>query len=161
MANLKKTQAIAMTSGTIHAVWTVVKGPLITLSYLESRSVHGMSTWIRWSPSAIKEEDKSVLMENWIDAALMDLYTCNQKIVLEAWLQVKTSFLHYAKEFPEQAQKLKELWNDFLNDCMFADELRETHAEDLRRDIQKLGQILDEGKRKNSSRSRKPGERHI
>ena len=155
MAHLDATKAVVMPSGTLHSVWTIVKGFVITLGYLESRSVQGMSYWIRWNPSAVKEEDKSILIENWTNAASMDLYTTNSRVVLESWLLVADSILQYAKEVSDQARRLSKLWSDYSNHYLFTEDLRRTYAPALLSSVRQLDENLDEYKRKSGNANKR------
>ena len=155
MAHLTSKSAIAMSAAVLHAVVTIVKGFVVTISFLESRSVQGMSTWIQCNPFAIYEEDKGTLIENWINAAEMDLYTMDQEVVLVAWLQVRESFLSYARGEPRQACALRDFWKPFLAHTMFGGEARETYEAGLKRDVQVLEEISKRPTERGSKRKEK------
>ena len=87
----------------------------------------------------------------------MDLYTSNRGVVLESWLLVEDSLLQYAKEVPDQARKLRDLWTEFLNHYTFTDELRRKYAQGLLSSVQKLDTIVENlpNKSKNADKVRK------
>ena len=114
MASVAGDESVIMPSGCLHAFITVSKGCLITASFLNTRSIQGMSAWIAYCPSAVEQEDKEHMIEMWILAAKLALYSHRSKTGLEGWSKVRSRMLHWVERRPIQNRQLRELWSEYF-----------------------------------------------
>ena len=160
MVPLDYTQALAIPSGCLHAVFTHTKGWLVTLGFMDTRTLKPMSACIAHNSSAIEGEDEEVMLQNWFGQQSSYLTVRHSEIALEAWRMTRSTLLCIASKMPAKRRELRDLWVNYqLRGHWRALEasVREKHAAQLESDIEILKMLRPEegGKGRMSSRGSK------
>ena len=150
MVFLKQTEAVEMPSGCLHAFTTAAKGWMVTASFMTTRTVQGMSSWIAYNPSAVEGEDKENLIGTWILAAELALHSRRSEAALSGWTKVRSRMLHWVERRPVQRHRLRELWTEFLSSPHWDKldhQVQEHYGVVLASDIEQLEERLTDKRR--------------
>ena len=160
MVPLDYTRALVIPSGCLHAVFTHTKGWLVTLGFMDTRTLKPMSASIAYNSSAIEGEDEEVLLQNWIWAAELVLNSRHSEIALEAWRMTRSTLLCIASKMPMKRRELRDLWVNYQSRGHWRAlevSVREEYAAQLESDIELLKLLQPEagGRNRKSSRGSK------
>ena len=162
MVPLDYTQALVIPSGCMHAVFAHTKSWLVTLGFIDTRTLKPMSACIAHNSSAIEGEDEEVMLQNWLWAAELVLNDPHSEIALEALRMTRSTLLCIASKMPVKRRELRDLWVNYQargHWRALEASVREKYAAQLDNDIEILKMLRSEesGRARKSSR----GPKHV